>query len=344
MSNETMIPDVNSVVGRVINSLGEPLDSKGAISGGSQSLISLDEMRKGQGELRLWETGIKVVDLLAPLARGGTFTISGERGTGEMVVIEELMQSLVSRHKGYVIGLAMDESGYDTSYLMETLKEFQETHETYREKFTLIFEPLTASAESVQRMIQVSLTLAQQLRMSGQEVMLIADDQTVNRFTLVDLESLKRFATAQELITLLIRPGVEVKDSGKLDGQIMTNHELAHQYLWPAIDRVLSTSNLLESTLVSEEHKQVAKELRMLLSKPVGSNEEQEKIQRLQHFLTQPFFVAELYTGQPGEYVPVDVTIAQIKALLDGQYANIPPEAFTMVGTIEQAVTKAASK
>jgi F-type H+/Na+-transporting ATPase subunit beta len=269
-----------------------------------------------------------------------------------------LLRSQAERkeYDGYVVGIGMDESSYDASELVAPLEDFSD-----KNRIVLVFEQMSDSQEIIQRLIQVGLTIAIDLRTQGHEVMLVVDKNVVAKVDSSTLSALKRVIQEQGLITLLLTPeedGVQRDEENDvlniLDTRIFFSRELAKQNIWPAVDRMKSTSRLLERSSGDglpgpiEEHRQVAQQVRELLQRyatsQATSTEDQQMVkraQRVQLFLTQPFFVAEAFTDIPGEFVPLAETLKGCKELLEGRYDDVPVEAFRFVGTIEQALAKA---
>ncbi|HEX6480068.1 MAG TPA: hypothetical protein VF043_14595 [Ktedonobacteraceae bacterium] len=353
MNNDRMISDVEHLLGRVINSQGEPIDGHGTISGAARLPLYdfAASKTKVQGSpVSMIEMGIKVIDLLAPVPRGGIFAMHSMPGLGKLVVQQEMMHNLATHYDGYVVGIGMDESSYDASELFAVLDALPD-----KNRMVLVFEQMSDSQEVIQRLIRVGLTKAIELRTQGHEVMFVVDKNVVAKAGSSTLGALKRVIQEQGLITLLLTPeedGVPHDEENDvlniLDTRIFFSRELAKQNIWPAIDRIASRSRLLESDTVSEEHRQIARQVRELLQRytssqatSVGDQQMVKRAQRVQLFLTQPFFVAEAFTDIPGEFVPLAETLKGCKELLEGRYDDVPVEAFRFVGTIEQALAKA---
>lgn len=224
-----------------------------------------------------------------------------------------------------------------------------------KNRMVIVFEQMSDAHAVLQRLIRVGLTIAGELRRQGHEVMFIVDKNIAAKASSSTLSSLKRVIQEQGLITLLLTPeedGVQRDEENDmlniLDTRIFFSRELAKQNIWPAIDRIASRSLLLESDAMSEEHRQVVRQVRELLqryasSQGVSAQDQQmvKRAQRMQLFLTQPFFVAEAFTDIPGEFIPLAETLKGCKELLEGPYDDVPVEAFRFVGTIEQALAKA---
>ncbi len=384
MNQDSMISDVKHLLGRVINSRGEPIDGHGTISGATRlplhNELATQETKDVASPVSMIEMGIKVIDLLAPVPRGGIIAMYSMPGLGKLVVQQEMIHNLTTHYDGYIVGIGMDESSYNASELVAPLEDFSD-----KNRMVLVFEQMSDSQEIIQRLIRVGLTIATELRQQGHEVMFIVDKNVVAKIDSSTLGALKRVIQEQGLITLLLTPeevgtypssqrrspaatasqsgwtkggGVQRDEENDvlniLDAQIFFSRELAKQNIWPAVDRLKSTSRLLESSRGDglprpiEEHRQVARQVRELLQRYATSQatsaEDQQMVkraQRVQLFLTQPFFVAEAFTDIPGEFVPLAETLKGCKELLEGRYDDVPVEAFRFAGTIEQALAKA---
>ena len=368
MNNDSMISNVEHLLGRIIDSQGEPIDGRGAIS--STARLPLYDVTTGEPKaqgsaISLFETGIKVIDLLAPVPRGGIIAMRSMPGLGKLVVQQEMLHNLTTHYDGYVVGIGMDESSYDASELMVPFEALPD-----KQKMVLVFEQMSDSPQVLQRLVRAGLTLAIELRGQGHETMLVVDKNVVAKADSSMLNALKRVTQEQGLLTLFLTPeeegdvqhGAENDALKLLDTRIFFSRELAKQNIWPAIDRIASSSRLLSRgdglprpdavddnlSSLSQEHIDVARQVRELLQNYVSSSsdtgEDQQMVrraQRLQQFLTQPFFVAEAFTDIPGEFVPFADTLRGCKELLEGRYDDVHVEAFNFVGTIEQALMKA---
>ena len=342
MTTSSNFPTGTAVLGRYLDSRGEPLDDKGPLTHVTQIPVIAPERQSEQPTRTMIETGIKAVDLLAPLTRGGIMGIFGGIGVGKLVLVEELMYTTITRNNGYIVCLGMDEGNYEQSELTDV---FQELH--MQDNIVMLYEHMTDEQETFQRMVRAAFTIAAQFRQQGHPVLLVADQHTVTRGNLSTMPELKQFAAQFDVTTLLLGGWNEDAEqqvpSELLDAHIVLTKKLAQQRLYPALNAHLSSSHLLQGNLVNTEHGQVAQQVRQLLQRAqklqsdVSSNEEKQIIERaacLQHFLTQPFFVAEPFTDRSGAYVPVAQTIRDCKAILDGKYDDVPVEAFDYVGSI----------
>ena len=336
------------VLGRVINSQGEPLDGKGPLLDAPLHDTNATKSRKRSGSSIL-ETGIKPVDLLAPLAHGGIISLFGGSGQGKLALAEEIMHTIITHYNGYVVCMGMDEGSYEASVLMEAIEELG-----IQDKLVLLFEQSTSDIA----LVQTALEIAMQWRAQEREVLLVADEHTATQYDLVEHPELKRIASEHGITTLLLHSsdkGTTQREDllmlHMLDGRIVFNQELAKQGLWPAIDPQLSHSRLLVEEVASQEHIEIAQQVRQLLQQGQTlreaqnlSNEDMQVVKRasiVQKFLTHPFFIAEQFTDKPGEYVPLAQTLSDFKALLSGRYDDIPADAFSFVGTLEEALVRA---
>lgn len=355
MNAQITIPVGKALLGRVINSLGEPIDNKGSLTGAQrvafEAYVSSPDAAK-EPPLQVFETGIKPVDLLAPMPLGGLTSLVGGIGVGKIVVAEEIMHHVATRRNGYLVCLAMEEGGYEFSPLTDALREAG-----LQANATMVFEPQTGSPDVFQRTVRAGLTIASHFRDLGHEVLLLLGylEKTLQNDP-ASMAELKQIARRRDITTLIFHDEEEPQNVvahaplAHLDARIIMSREMAKQSLWPAIDRLASSSALLETGAVSEQHKQVAQQVRQLLQRAQAlqdaqqlSTEEQQTVQRarrVQQFLTQPFFVAEPFTELPGEYLTMSETVESFAALLTGRYDNLPEQAFSFVGTIDQAVAK----
>lgn len=354
-----MIPAGTSLLGRIINSKGAPVDGKGPLT--DTTLVSLTNLTVGaekrRSASRMLETGIKVIDLLAPMAEGGVNGLFADNGLGKQVIAEEIAQHIGSRHSQCaLVCLSMDESSYETSELMQVI------HEGGLESgMVMVFEQATIP-ETAQRIVQAGITIAAHFQSQGYTTLMIADRQVMTSCERTGLDVFKTRAAQQAVTILLLGTGDDYgryRQSGLLntfDAYILCNRELFKRRIYPAIDPLQSGSRLLAEGLVSPTHRSVAQQVRQLLERYYERRKLAEahgddsfipedrqtfrRGQRVEQFLTQPFVVAEPYTDIPGEYVSLDETIRDFEALLSGQYNDVPEQHFWMVGTIEQALTK----
>lgn len=361
--NDTIhtFPVGTQVFGRVLNAGGEPIDKQGPLTGVQRvPLFSLasgtaqSEASKGKAPAdKVLETGIKVIDLLAPIARGGVAGLFGNAGVGNVVVMEELIHNMIMQYNGYIVCLGMGESTYEVSELMDVKREGE-----FEDKVVIVFEQMTDEPEVRRKMIQAGLTIAGYARQEGHEALLVLDKNTTASGKLINMGELRRMLGERGITGILLGTEDDSKQfrvgdlPGELDSQIVLTRKMAEQSLWPAVDRHLSGSRLLNGGVVGSEHAQVAGQVRELLRRcaeletrePQGLSDADKQLfrraQRIQKFFTQPFFVAEAYTDIPGEYVKMDETVKGFKELLEGRYDDLPEQAFYFVGDIDEAVAK----
>jgi F-type H+-transporting ATPase subunit beta len=358
-NNTTTIPVGPGVLGRVINSQGEPIDQKGAISGAQRvPLIAPSGASGVQGAapLPLYETGIKVIDLLAPLALGGVSALVAGIGIGKLVITEEIMHNLITRHNGFAVFIGMDETTHEASPVRDMIREIEA-----EEQIVMLYEQATHDVPVRQRLVRAGITIAAQFHDEGHEVVMVIDDHILGPDNLDGLHELQRIVQAKAITTIVFGTvnesdaPVETELLGALDGQIKLSKALAHEQIWPAVDPLASYSRLLDTDAISNEHQQVAEQVSQLLRRYYAlrsannaeaslSEADRQVIkrgERIRLFFTQPFYVAEAWTDIPGEYLTVEETVRSFKSLLEGRYDDLPVEAFRFTGTLDQVVAKA---
>jgi F-type H+-transporting ATPase subunit beta len=331
------------------------------------------------------ETGVKVMDLICPFARGGKLGLFGGAGTGKTVILTELIHNVASGHGGYSIFAGVGERTREGNDLLLELEESGVIDNT-----AMVFGQMNEPPGARQRIALTGLTVAEHFRDEmGQDVLLFVDN--IFRYIMAGAEVsalLGRMPSAvgyqptlatemgelQERITTTKKgsitsvqaiyvpaddytdPGV-VTSFAHLDGRMVLDRALFEQAIFPAVDALSSSSRILDPNVVGEEHYDVAQQVQKILQRYrdlreiiaiLGidelSDEDRLAVQRarkIQQFLTQPFHVAEVFTGISGEYVKIEDTVRGFQGLVDGDYDELPEEAFYMVGTIEQAIEKA---
>ena len=305
------------------------------------------------------ETGIKVIDLLAPIVHGGKISIFGGAGVGCVVTAAELMHNAATHHGGYSVYVDTEERHYESQELM---LEFWEGG--VADKMAFVIGQMSDLLEVRQKAVETGLTLAEHFRkQSGVDVLCcVANKPPLS----VEIERLQaRFAnTKRGAITALLltsdgsyRPPDDGPRFDNFDGKLAFSHVLREQGLYPTIDPLASHSRILKPEVVGEEHYQVACQVKEILTRYRdlheiverdgidGLSDEDRQIvvraRRIQRFFTQPFRVAQIYTNTPGEYVPLAETIRGFQGIVEGEYDNLPEEAFRFVGGIDQVVEKA---
>ncbi|MNK57112.1 ATP synthase subunit beta [compost metagenome] len=382
-----MVPVGDMTKGRIFNVLGEPVDNKPAPEGIKTWSIHRPAPKLTDLEVapQILETGIKVVDLLAPYLKGGKIGLFGGAGVGKTVLIQELINNIAKFHSGVSVFAGVGERTREGNDLYQEMSESGVIANT-----TLVYGQMNEPPGARMRVGLSALTMAEYFRdEQNQDVLLFIDN--IFRFTQAGSEVsalLGRMPSAvgyqptlatemgalQERITstkngsvtsiqAIYVPADDYTDPAPataflhLDATTNLNRAISEMGIYPAVDPLASTSRILDPGVVGEEHYAVAREVQRILQKYkelqdiiaiLGMEElsEEDKItvaraRRLQRFLSQPFFVGEVFTGVPGQYVKLEDTIRGFKEICEGKHDNLPEQAFLMVGTIEQAVEKA---
>ncbi len=380
------IPVGEETLGRIMNVLGEPIDEKGPVNARAQMPIHRKapsyEDQKGGNEIL--ETGIKVIDLICPFAKGGKVGLFGGAGVGKTVTMLELIRNIATEHSGLSVFAGVGErtrEGNDFYYEME--------ESGVLDKISLVFGQMNEPPGNRLRVALTGLTLAEQFRDEGRDVLLFVDN--IYRYTLAGTEVsalLGRMPSAvgyqpnlaeemgqlQERITTtqvgsitsvqaVYVPADDLTDPSPattfahLDSTVTLSRAITDLGIYPAVDPLDSTSRQLDPLVVGQEHYEVAQGVQMTLQRYqelrdiiaiLGMDELSEedkqlvyRARKMQKFFSQSFFVAEVFTGNPGVYVSRDDTVRSFKAILEGEYDHLPEDAFYMVGAIEDAVEKA---
>jgi F-type H+-transporting ATPase subunit beta len=354
MDNQTLLfPAGGQVLGRVLNSAGEPLDAKGALTSSPHvPLYDLNTPASEPTELnRFFESGIKVLDLFAPLAHGSVVALIANFGVGSMVLVEELLYNVIHRQNGCAVCVGLEENDYTSGELFQMLKELD-----VHDQVALLVEPTSAFHDLRLQLLSATFTVAQELRKQGREVILVLNRQLASQINVFDLPYLYNFSHTHQVTTCLFSPAneefrrQEQRIRTLVDSSLFFNAELASQRIYPAIDPLLSNSRLLQSPLVSQQHRQVASSARELLREgqllrinPSLTPEQTLQLARarkLQLFFSQPFFVAELFTEVPGEFIPLPETLKDVQALIDGHYDDQTEQTFAFIGAIARTQSK----
>ena len=381
------IPVGNATLGRILNIVGEPVDKGPAIHAKKTYPIhrpapSFDEQST---KVEMFETGIKVVDLLEPYTKGGKTGLFGGAGVGKTVIIEELIHNIATKYGGYSIFAGVGERTREGNDLWLEMKE-----SGVIEKTALVYGQMNEPPGARARVALTALTLAEYFRDDeGRDVLLFLDN--IFRFTQANSEVstlLGRMPSAvgyqptlstdlgelQERITTTRKgsitsvqaiyvPADDLTDPAPattfahLDATTVLSRQIAELGIYPAVDPLDSTSRILDPLVVGQEHYEVARSVQLLLQRYkdlqdiiaiLGMDElsEDDKLtvaraRKVQRFLSQPFHVAEQFTGIPGAYVELKDTIRAFKEVVEGKHDDIPEQAFYMVGTIEQVQEKA---
>jgi F-type H+-transporting ATPase subunit beta len=388
------IPVGKQTLGRVLNVLGQPVDNMGPVNTEKhfpihRSAPSFAEQATG---LEMFETGIKVVDLLEPYLRGGKIGLFGGAGVGKTVIIQELIHNIAMKHGGVSVFAGVGERTREGNDLWLEMQEsgIVDPHDWQKSKVALVYGQMTEPPGARLRVGLTGLTVAEYFRdEEGQDVLLFIDN--IFRFTQAGSEVsalLGRMPSAvgyqpnlatemgdlQERITSTKRgsitsvqaiyvPADDYTDPAPattfahLDATTQLSRAISELGIYPAVDPLSSTSRILDPMIVGEEHYEVAQRVKQTLQRfkdlqdiiaILGidelSDEDKQVVgraRRLQRFLSQPFHVAEQFTGRPGKYVKLEDTIRSFKEIVDGKHDALPEQAFYMQGTIDEVVEAA---
>jgi F-type H+-transporting ATPase subunit beta len=387
------VPVGAGTLGRIMNVIGEPVDEAGPIPAEGHRPIHqpAPTYAEQSTEAQILVTGIKVVDLLAPYARGGKIGLFGGAGVGKTVLIMELINNVAKAHGGYSVFAGVGERTREGNDLYHEMIESGVNKEGGGEgsKCALVYGQMNEPPGARARVALSGLTVAEHFRDQGQDVLFFVDN--IFRFTQAGSEVsalLGRIPSAvgyqptlatdmgnlQERITTTNKgsitsvqaiyvPADDLTDPAPatsfahLDATTVLSRSIAEKGIYPAVDPLDSTSRMLSAAIVGEEHYAVARNVQQVLQRYkalqdiiaiLGMDElsEEDKLtvgraRKIERFLSQPFFVAEVFTGSPGKLVALEDTIKGFKGLVEGQYDHLPEAAFYMVGTIEEAVEKA---
>jgi F-type H+-transporting ATPase subunit beta len=388
-----MVPVGHATLGRIMNVIGEPVDERGPIQTEVRAPIHAmaPEFVDQSTETEILVTGIKVVDLLAPYAKGGKIGLFGGAGVGKTVLIMELINNVAKAHGGYSVFAGVGErtrEGNDLYHEMIESKVIQ--LDGGESKVALVYGQMNEPPGARARVALSGLTVAEYFRdQEGQDVLFFVDN--IFRFTQAGSEVsalLGRIPSAvgyqptlatdmgamQERITTTNKgsitsvqaiyvPADDLTDPAPatsfahLDATTVLSRQIAELGIYPAVDPLDSTSRILDPRVVGDEHYQVARRVQETLQRYKGLQDiiailgmdelsEDDKLtvtraRKIQRFLSQPFHVAEVFTGSPGKLVSLEDTIKGFKALVSGEYDHLPEAAFYMVGNIQEAVAKA---
>jgi len=392
------VPVGDETLGRIMNVIGEPVDEAGPIKTSAKRAIHqpAPTFAEQSTEAEVLVTGIKVVDLLAPYAKGGKVGLFGGAGVGKTVLIMELINNVAKAHGGYSVFAGVGErtrEGNDLYHEMIESKVNLDPKEhggsTKGSKCALVYGQMNEPPGARARVGLSGLTVAEHFRDQGQDVLFFVDN--IFRFTqagsevsallgripsavgyqptlATDMGTLQeRITTTQKgsitSVQAIYVPADDLTDPAPatsfahLDATTVLSRSIAEKGIYPAVDPLDSTSRILEPRVVGEEHYRVARQVQQILQKYkslqdiiaiLGMDElsEEDKLtvaraRKIERFLSQPFHVAEVFTGSPGKLVSIQDTIKGFKGLCEGDYDHLPEQAFYMVGTIEEAVAKA---
>ncbi len=380
------VPVGHGTLGRIMDVLGRPIDEAGEVQCDErrsihQSAPKFDELSPS---VDLLETGIKVIDLVCPFAKGGKVGLFGGAGVGKTVNMMELINNIAKQHSGLSVFAGVGERTREGNDFYHEMKD-----SNVLDKVAMVFGQMNEPPGNRLRVALTGLTMAEKFRDEGRDILFFVDN--IYRYTLAGTEVsalLGRMPSAvgyqptlaeemgrlQERITstkvgsitsiqAVYVPADDLTDPSPattflhLDSTVVLSRDIASLGIYPAVDPLDSTSRQLDPLVVGEEHYSVAravqstlqryKELRDIIA-ILGMDElsPEDKLavaraRKIQRFLSQPFFVAEVFTGSPGKYVPLKDTIKGFKGIVNGDYDHLPEQAFYMVGAIEEAVEKA---
>lgn len=385
--NPISVPVGHQVLGRMLNVLGEPIDQK-PLDGGidkwsiHREAPAFDELMT---TTEIFETGIKVIDMLCPYVKGGKIGLFGGAGVGKTVLIQELINNIAKEHGGLSVFAGVGERSREGNDLY-----YEMIDSGVIDKTTMVFGQMNEPPGARMRVALTGLTMAEYFRdTEGKDVLLFVDN--IFRFTQAGSEVsalLGRMPSAvgyqptlatdmgalQERITSTKKgsitsvqavyvPADDLTDPAPattfshLDATTVLSRKISEMGIYPAVDPLDSSSRILSPDVVGEEHYKVARDVQVILQRYkelqdiiaiLGMDELSEddkrvvaRARRIQRFLSQPFHVAEAFTGLHGSYVPLKETIRGFKEILDGKHDDLPEQAFLLVGTIEEAVEKA---
>ncbi len=379
------VPVGTKTLGRVMDVLGQPIDDAGDI--GAEELWPIHRTAPSFEEQaasnELLETGIKVIDLICPFAKGGKVGLFGGAGVGKTVNMMELIRNIAIEHSGYSVFAGVGERTREGNDFYHEMKD-----SNVLDKVALVYGQMNEPPGNRLRVALTGLTMAEYFRDEGRDVLMFIDN--IYRYTLAGTEVsalLGRMPSAvgyqptlaeemgvlQERITstktgsitsiqAVYVPADDLTDPSPattfahLDATVVLSRNIAELGIYPAVDPLDSTSRQLDPLVVGQEHYDVARKVQGTLQRYkelkdiiaiLGMDElsEEDKLtvaraRKVERFFSQPFFVAEVFTGSPGVYVPLKETIRGFKGIVDGDYDHLPEQAFYMVGTIDEAVEK----
>lgn len=380
------VPVGTKTLGRIMDVLGRPIDDAGPI--GAEAHWSIHRKppsyEEQAGSQALLETGIKVIDLLCPFAKGGKVGLFGGAGVGKTVNMMELIRNIAIEHSGYSVFAGVGERTREGNDFYHEMKD-----SNVLDKVSLVYGQMNEPPGNRLRVALTGLTMAEKFRDEGRDVLLFIDN--IYRYTLAGVEVsalLGRMPSAvgyqptlaeemgmlQERITstktgsitsiqAVYVPADDLTDPSPattfahLDATVVLSRQIAELGIYPAVDPLDSTSRQLDPLIVGHDHYDTARRVQQTLQRYkelkdiiaiLGMDELSEEDRRtvsrarkIQRFLSQPFFVAEVFTGSPGKYVSLNDTIKGFQGILSGEYDDLPEQAFYMVGHIDEAVAKA---
>ena len=381
------VPVGEEVLGRIFNVVGDTIDDAGEVNAKQHWSIHRDPppFEDQSTKSEIFETGIKVVDLLAPYAKGGKVGLFGGAGVGKTVIIMELIHNVAFKHSGYSVFAGVGERTREGNDLYHEMKE-----SNVLDKVALCYGQMSEPPGARNRIALTGITMAEYFRDEmGLDVLMFIDN--IFRFAQSGSEMsalLGRIPSAvgyqptlaremgalQERITSTKKgsitsvqavyvPADDLTDPAPatvfahLDATTVLNRSIAEKGIYPAVDPLDSTSRMLDPVIIGEEHYKIARGVQAILQKykdlqdiiailgmdELSEEDKQvvERARKVEKFLSQPFFVAEVFTGSPGKYVTLEETLEAFKGILEGKYDHMPENAFYMVGNIQEAIEKA---
>jgi F-type H+-transporting ATPase subunit beta len=381
------VPVGEEVLGRIFNVIGDPIDEAGEVNAKTHWSIHRDPpaFEDQSTKSEIFETGIKVVDLLAPYAKGGKVGLFGGAGVGKTVIIMELIHNVAFKHSGYSVFAGVGERTREGNDLYHEMKE-----SNVLDKVALCYGQMSEPPGARNRIALTGITMAEYFRDEmGLDVLMFIDN--IFRFAQSGSEMsalLGRIPSAvgyqptlaremgalQERITSTKKgsitsvqavyvPADDLTDPAPatvfahLDATTVLNRSIAEKGIYPAVDPLDSTSRMLDPVIIGERHYNIARGVQSILQKykdlqdiiailgmdELSEEDKQivERARKIEKFLSQPFFVAEVFTGSPGKYVTLEETLEAFEGILDGKYDHMPENAFYMVGSIQEAIEKA---
>ena len=379
------VPVGKETLGRIMNVLGEPIDEIGEI--GEQERMPIHRKAPSFEEQassnELLETGIKVIDLICPFAKGGKVGLFGGAGVGKTVNMMELIRNIAIEHEGYSVFAGVGERTREGNDFYHEMKD-----SNVLDKVSLVYGQMNEPPGNRLRVALTGLTIAEKFRDEGRDVLMFIDN--IYRYTLAGVEVsallgrmpsavgyqptlAKEMGDLQERITstktgsitsiqAVYVPADDLTDPSPattfahLDATVVLSRQIAELGIYPAVDPLDSTSRQLDPLVVGQEHYDVARKVQNTLQRYkelkdiiaiLGMDElsEEDKLavaraRKVERFFSQPFFVAEVFTGSPGVYVSLKDTIRAFKGIVEGEYDHLPEQAFYMVGTIDEAIEK----
>ena len=380
------VPVGPGTLGRVMDVLGNPVDKAGPVQADQKWPIHRDppKYEDQASSIDILETGIKVIDLIMPISKGGKIGLFGGAGVGKTVTLMELINNIAKQHSGLSVFAGVGERTREGNDFYHEM-----TDGGVIDKVALVYGQMNEPPGNRLRVALTGLTMAEYFREEGRDVLMFIDN--IYRYTLAGTEVsalLGRMPSAvgyqptlaeemgvlQERITstktgsitsfqAVYVPADDLTDPSPattfahLDATLVLSRNIAELGIYPAVDPLDSTSRQLDPLVVGKEHYETARGVQGILQRYkelkdiiaiLGMDELSEddkkvvgRARRIQRFLSQPFFVAEVFTGSPGKYVPLKDTLASFKGILNGEYDHLPENAFYMVGSIDEAVEKA---